>query len=117
MSRANADQQNLRDLLDAIRLCLGKDPIYRQVKTTYFSIEMTVDPLKRPAQEWFTAGGAVPDETRSRDQSVAKAMKKLAGQRVRGNPDANQSKRSRYPHPDRARHNEDRFDFRDRDRS
>ena len=82
MSRANADQQNLRDLLDAIRLVLGKDPIYRQVQTTYFQMEMTVDPLKRPAQEWFTAGGAIPDETRSRDQSVHKAMKKLSGHRV-----------------------------------
>lgn len=85
MSRANADQQNLRDLLDAIRLVLGKDPIYRQVQTTYFQMEMTVDPIKRPSQDWFTPGGAFPDETRSRDQSVHKAMKKLSGERVRPN--------------------------------
>lgn len=85
MSRANPGQQNLRDLLDAIRLVLGLDPIYKQVQTTYFSIEMTVDPVARASQEWFVAGGAMPDETRSRDASVQKAMKKRSGAHVRPN--------------------------------
>lgn len=81
MSGVGHDQQSLRDLLDAIRLVLGFDPIYRQVKTSYLQVEQTLDHTRGP-EEWFVAGGNMPDETRSRDASVHKAMKKLSGQRT-----------------------------------
>jgi hypothetical protein len=80
IDRVTAEQQEMRDFVDALRAFLGKAPLYHQgvqVEVERFGGIGSVLPAtaSRP-DEWFRPAEAV-DEGRTRDRSVELAVRKL----------------------------------------
>jgi len=86
----SVDKQELRNLVDAIRVCLGKDPLYRQKVTCLVSViddgkpvdasYLTERPLPASMEpsEWFRGVASPTTRSSFRDVSVALALKRRA---------------------------------------